>query len=239
VREHLVLIVGAGCAPTAELLANALRLLLTDASLRRAVRGQELPISDAVHTVLWRLGPMEIYPWIYPTRDVHVAGQVIAEGTPVGLALAAANLAAAEAAGKTVPSANRAHLAYGVGPHACPDAARRLAHQIVADAIGALVERIDGLRLAVPPERLHRRPSIFAQALTALPVAYTRTRPVPPAHANSPVPHERQQDGGTCPAHQPNGSSWTPPWGPAHSPSNSTTSGRSLRWKFWARRHGR
>jgi hypothetical protein len=180
---------------------------------------------------------MEIYPWVYPTRDVRLGNQVIPEGMPVGLGLAAANLAAAKTAPTSRLQGNRAHLAYGLGPHACPDPAQRLAHQIVTDAIGALIDRVDGLRLAVPAEQLHRRPSIFAQALVSLPVAYDRVQPSPPiSHQRS---SQQTQEGGSCPMPGPHGSSWTPNPGHARSASSSRTWAPWSRWRWSGSRRGR
>ncbi|MEZ0073596.1 cytochrome P450 [Planotetraspora sp. GP83] len=209
--HHLVILIGAGNAPTADLIGNALRVLLTDRETGSAVAGARISIHDAIHQVLWFDTPMQTYPFVYPRRDVRVGAVTIPRGSAVGMGLAAANLSVVERQ-DLLPS-NRAHVSFGVGPHRCP--ASDLAVQIASTAIAAALHRLPQLHLDVPPADLAWRPSLFARALTALPVRFT------PTDADLWYEHERRRQ----PSPQEG-----PPWhnGPASSstPAAATSTNR-------------
>ncbi|MFC3998169.1 cytochrome P450 [Nocardiopsis sediminis] len=178
ILQHLVLIVGAGNEPTANLIANAMRILLTDRDLGDDVAGSRTSIEDAVDRVLWTDSPLTNYPVMYPTSDIPLAnGQEIKEGEPVMLGYAAANRSVAHEYAESMGSApNRAHLAFGVGPHRCP--AQDTAIMIATTGLRTLLRRLPGLRLAVAPDELEWRVSIFARSLTRLPVAFDPQAPL-------------------------------------------------------------
>jgi cytochrome P450 len=71
---------------------------------------------------------------------------------------------------------NRAHLAWGAGPHACP--AQPLAYNIAQDAIDQLLDALPDTRLAVPAGELTWRTGPFHRALAALPVAFPVSEPL-------------------------------------------------------------
>ncbi|GAA3853870.1 cytochrome P450 [Saccharothrix violaceirubra] len=62
------------------------------------------------------------------------------------------------------------HVAFGFGPHYC--VAARLAKAEIQVALGALVERFPGLRLAADPDSLSWRTGRMVRGLDALPVAW-------------------------------------------------------------------
>jgi hypothetical protein len=62
------------------------------------------------------------------------------------------------------------HLGFGRGPHFCLGAP--LARLEAEIALGTLLRRLPGLRLAVPPEDLRWRPAPLFRSLVALPVAW-------------------------------------------------------------------
>ena len=68
------------------------------------------------------------------------------------------------------PSATTRHLGFGRGPHFCLGAP--LARLEAEIALGTLLRRLPGLRLAVPPEELRWRPVPLFRSLVALPVAW-------------------------------------------------------------------
>ncbi|MDT0300805.1 cytochrome P450 family protein [Streptomonospora wellingtoniae] len=178
VLQHLVLIVGAGTEPTASLIGNAMRIILTDPAFRDEISGGRMGVEDAVEHVLWRDPPLIGYPVMYPVTDVSLPnGGTLPAGSPVLLGYGAANRAMAgastqEEAGAT---ANRAHLSFGVGPHRCP--AQDLATMIATTGISTLLRRLPGLRLAVTADELEWRSSPFSRSLTRLPVTFTPQNP--------------------------------------------------------------
>ncbi|MGK5501480.1 hypothetical protein ACSNOF_26740, partial [Streptomyces sp. URMC 125] len=66
---------------------------------------------------------------------------------------------------------NRAHMAFGAGPHTCP--AREQARLITRTAVTVLRERLPDMRLAVPEDRLVWASSPWTRGLAALPVRFT------------------------------------------------------------------
>jgi pentalenic acid synthase len=64
----------------------------------------------------------------------------------------------------------RDHLTYGFGPHRC--VGRDLARAIMEIAFRTLLERLPGLRLAVPAEEIPVNPGEALQGLSTLPVAW-------------------------------------------------------------------
>lgn len=72
---------------------------------------------------------------------------------------------------------NRAHLAWGIGPHACP--AQTLGTLIAQNAIDQLLDAIPELHLDHTGGELRWRPGPFHRSLTALPVTFTPTSPLP------------------------------------------------------------
>ncbi|MFC5724480.1 cytochrome P450 [Streptomyces gamaensis] len=229
--HQLVVLIGAGTEPQQNLIANALRLLLSDDRFAGDLAGGSMPVDDALDEVLWLDPPMANYAVHYPLQDVDFGGTLLPAGEPVVISFAAAN---------TDPSlhsehrtGNRAHLAWSAGPHHCP--AKDAARLIAAVALERLLDRLPDCELAVPVDRLVWRPGPFHRALTALPVRFP---PVPPRAAPSaPVPpghHDRHARPGHRPAPRPadtpgesrwpaenpwpGESRWTAP----HAPSSST-----------------
>lgn len=62
------------------------------------------------------------------------------------------------------------HLGFGAGPHHCLGAA--LARMELQEALGALLRRLPGLRLAVPEDHLRFRPGLVVRSLESLPVTW-------------------------------------------------------------------
>ncbi len=170
VVHHLVLLIGAGSAPTTGLLGNTLRILLTDTQLRREVAAAQLRVADVITQVLWRDPPIQNFAARYPRHDVLLNGIPLRAGDVIVFGLAAANHDPVVAAAG-IPRGNRAHLAYSAGPHRCP--APTIAEGIVARAIDTLRDRLPDLRLAVPAEQLTWGPSAFARAPQSLPVRFS------------------------------------------------------------------
>ncbi|MFJ9543707.1 cytochrome P450 [Streptomyces sp. NPDC101225] len=166
--HNLVLLMGAGTEPQQNLIANSLRLLLSDDRFAGDLSGGSLPVEDALDEVLWNDPPMANYAVHYAVHDVVYEGIALHPGRPIVVSLAAANndptLTSDQRAG------NRAHLAWSAGPHTCP--AQSPARLIAAAAVEKLLDRLPDIELSVPVEDLVWRPGPFHRALAALPVTF-------------------------------------------------------------------
>jgi cytochrome P450 len=169
VVHQLIPMMGAGTELGANLIANGVKLLLSDDRFAGDLAGGSLPVEDAIDEVLWTDPPMANYSVTYPVTDIDFAGVRLPAAEPVVISFAAANndpvLASQQRAG------NRAHLAWSAGDHACP--AQQHARLIASVAIEKILDALPDLRLAVPVDSLVWRPGPFHRALTALPVRFT------------------------------------------------------------------
>ncbi|SDN53585.1 cytochrome P450 [Allokutzneria albata] len=170
--HQLVIVLGAVTQHEANLIANALRLLLSDDRFAGDLAGGSMQIEDALDEVLWTDPPMTNLSVTFPTHPVNVGGVTLPADQPVLIGYAAANADPTVHGGHR--AGNRAHLSWGAGPHACP--VQGTARLIASIAIEKLLDRLPDLHLAVPEERLEWRPSPFFRSLTALPVKFTPVR---------------------------------------------------------------
>ncbi|GAA0693791.1 MULTISPECIES: cytochrome P450 [Streptomyces] len=166
--QQMILLMAAGTDPEQNLIANALRLLLSDDRFAGELSGGSMPVEDALDEVLWNDPPMANYGTRFPRYDCDVAGVRLRKGDPVLISYAAANHEAALASDRR--SGNRAHLAWSAGAHRCP--AERPARVIASVAIERLLDRLPDMELAVPAERLTWRTGPFSRALATLPVRF-------------------------------------------------------------------
>ncbi|WP_151478197.1 cytochrome P450 [Streptomyces albicerus] len=166
--HELVVLMGAGTEPQQNLIANSLRLLLSDDRFAGSLGGGSLPVEDALDEVLWTDPPMANYAVHYPKRDVVYEGTLLREGDPVVVSLAAANTDPALTNDQR--AGNRAHLAWSAGPHNCP--AQSPARLIAAVAVEKLLDRLPDVELAVAVDELEWRPGPFHRALASLPVRF-------------------------------------------------------------------
>jgi cytochrome P450 len=110
----------------------------------------------------------------YATQDVEVGGTVIPAGALVILSVAAANRDLSRFSSPDQLDVTRReidHMAFGRGIHYCLGA--RLAKLEGEIAIGSLIQRFPGLRLAVPFEEVQWKPLNFLRGLRELPVLVT------------------------------------------------------------------
>ncbi|MEV3993869.1 cytochrome P450 [Streptomyces sp. NPDC049837] len=196
VREHLRLVLVAALEPTANLIASALRMVLTDGRFRGHLSGGQMTLPDALEQVLWDHPPLAVVPTRWATGDTQLGGTRIMAGDMVMLGLAAGNVDPAIRPDLTVPmQGNRSHLAFGAGVHECPG--QDLGRSIAETGIDLLLERIPDLRLAVEDDHVRVVGTWMARRLTSLPVAFapqrqekpvgTQQRPEPPVrHSAAP-----------------------------------------------------
>ncbi|MFF7233971.1 cytochrome P450 [Streptomyces sioyaensis] len=198
--HQLVTLIAAGTEPTQNIIASALRLLLTDEKYAGDEHTAGLLVDDAINDVLWNSAPIANYGVHYPVRDVELGGAKLPAGDPVVISFAAANTDPTLSTGRQMFS-KRAHLAWGAGPHACP--AKDPALLVAVLAIEKLLNTLPDIDLALPVESLTWRPGPFHRALDVLPARFTPVRPERTASIPSAT---GGQSAGKAPAQAGNGS---------------------------------
>ncbi|GHH94999.1 cytochrome P450 [Streptomyces capillispiralis] len=173
VVQDLISVIAAAQQPTANWICNTLRLLLTDARFAVNVSGGRLSVGEALNEVLWLDTPTQNFIGRWAVRDVQLGGRQIRAGDCLVLGLAAANTDPQIWPESHVGAENAAHLSFSNGEHRCPYPAPLLADVMARTAVETLLERLPDLVLAVEPEELTWRPSIWMRGLSALPVRFT------------------------------------------------------------------
>nr|WP_280458565.1 cytochrome P450 [Nocardia carnea] len=169
-------IYGAGIEPLQNLIVNALRLMLTDEQFGDSALDGSLSTRDALDEVLFNDPPMANFCFTFPKQPILIEGVWLPAHQPVIISMAACNTD--PVIGSDRHAGNRAHLAFGGGPHVCP--ASSLAYLIAQDAIDQLLDGLPEIRLAVPPAELTWRTGAFHRALTTLPVVFPPSPPLSP-----------------------------------------------------------
>ncbi|MFI9412922.1 cytochrome P450 [Nocardia gamkensis] len=173
--QQVLMLYGAGIEPEQNLIVNTLRLMLTDPRFAGGILGGSLSTRDALDEVLFTDPPLSNYCVTFPRQPMLIDGVWLPAHQPVVISMAGCNDDPAINTGKYTD--NRAHLAWSVGPHTCP--ARSVAYMIAQDAIDQLLDALPEMRLAVPAEQLTWRPGPFHRSLTALPVLFPESPPLP------------------------------------------------------------
>lgn len=175
VREHLRVLLVSANEPTVNLIANTLRLVLTDQRFRATLAGGHMTLPDALEQVLWDEPPMTTNIGRWATGDANLAGKTIKAGDMLLLGLAAGNSDPAIRPDRSTPMhGNRSHLAFSGGPHECPG--QDLGRAIVDTGIDTLLTRLPDLRLAVPEEKLTWETALMSRRLVTMPVEFTARR---------------------------------------------------------------
>ncbi|OKK07831.1 cytochrome [Streptomyces sp. CB03234] len=170
--EHLRLVLIAAFSTTANLIANTLRLVLTDRRFRANLSGGHMTLPDALEQVLWDEPPLTTILGRWATGDTRLGGQHIKAGDMLLLGLAAANADPAIRPDLTVPvHGNRSHLAFSGGPHECPG--QDIGRAIADTGIDTLLSRLPDVELAVAESDLRWESSLMSRELAALPVTFT------------------------------------------------------------------
>ncbi|GAA1961170.1 cytochrome P450 [Amycolatopsis minnesotensis] len=189
--HQMVLMMGAGTEPQQNLIANGMRLLLSDERFAGDLAGGSMPVEDALDEILWTDPPMANYSASYPWTDIDLFGVRVPADQPLVISFAAANTD--PALNIEHRAGNRAHLAWGAGMHTCP--AQLPARIIASAAIETLLDALPDVRLAVPVEDLVWRQGPFHRALTALPVQFTPVTVAAPPNPHPPSAPPTQQSG--------------------------------------------
>ncbi|MBV9846685.1 MAG: cytochrome P450 [Kutzneria sp.] len=166
----------AGYETTANTIVNMSYTLLANPALFDQIRATPELIPKAVEELLRAL-PLTVPAALFArmaTEDVQIGATLVKAGESVLPGSMAANQDEA-----VFPDARRvdfsranagAHLAFGHGVHHCLGA--QLARMELRVAIGTLVTRLPGLRLAVPAEEITWRSGTIIRAISSLPVTW-------------------------------------------------------------------
>ncbi|MFG3363494.1 cytochrome P450 [Streptomyces sp. NPDC048156] len=166
--HQLVTLYGAGIEPEQNLIANTLRLILSDERYSGDVLRGSLSVRDALDELLFVDPPLANYCVSYPPHPVEIDGVVLPAHQPVVISMAACNNDPAVISDQR--AGNRSHLTWSAGPHACP--AQSLAYLIAQVAIEQILDALPEMDLAVPADHLTYRPGPFHRSLTGLPVHF-------------------------------------------------------------------
>lgn len=173
---------GAGFECQRNLIANGLLLMITDPRYRPGSDlGGNLSTDHAIDNVLFNDPPMANFCTTYPRQPIMVEDHWLPAHQPVLISLAGCNNDPALREGDEAAASfvgNESHLAWSVGPHACP--AKSLARTLVRTSIDYLFTLIPDMQLACAPEEVPWRPGPFHRALATLPVVFDPAPPMPP-----------------------------------------------------------
>ncbi|MCR8943373.1 cytochrome P450 [Streptomyces sp. OUCMDZ-4982] len=222
VVEHLRLILIAAYESTANLIANVLRMVLTDPRFRARLSGGHMTVPEAVEQTLWDEPPFTAVFGRWAVGDTELGGQQIKAGDALLVGIAPANTDPTVRPDLTADmGGNRAHLAFSGGPHECPG--QDIGRAIADVGVDALLMRLPDLQLGVEEKELHWVGNIMSRHLVELPVKFAPSpqqkldadplsvmaRPARPAgdweisSPARPVPEPAHSLAGTQPAHAP------------------------------------
>ncbi|SNY80107.1 Cytochrome P450 [Nocardia amikacinitolerans] len=162
-----------GAEPTWNLIANTLLEMTNDVSFRDVLLGGSLSTRDAIDDVLFGDPPMPNGCVGYPRQPQIIGATMLPPNQPVITSMAASNNDPTISGGDR--TGNRSHLAWGAGPHTCPDKAQAVAMVIATEAVEQLLDVLPEIELAEQPQW---RRGAFHRALTALPVTFPKTPPL-------------------------------------------------------------
>jgi cytochrome P450 PksS len=162
-----------GYVTTANMIGNATFALLRHPEQLDALRRQPALIESAVEELLRFDSPLEVSSVHFAATDVELGGVRIPRGDQVRVVIPSANHDEEQfpnADALDVTRDARAHLAFGQGIHYCLGAPlARLEGRI---ALRVLFERMPGLRLAVPAERVPWLSHPVLRGLKQLPLRF-------------------------------------------------------------------
>jgi cytochrome P450 len=169
----VALLIVAGHETTVSLIGNAMLALLTHPEQRSALERDPSLLPRAVEELIRFDGPVERTLNRWAAVDVELCGRKIPRGESVIVILGAADRDPErfEEPDTLDWAAERPrHLGFGRGSHFCLGAP--LARLEAEIALGTLLRRLPGLRLAAAEEELRRRPVPLFRSLVALSVAW-------------------------------------------------------------------
>ncbi|SNT54663.1 Cytochrome P450 [Asanoa hainanensis] len=168
------LLLFAGHQTTADFIGNAMVALLTNPEQLALLRKTPELLPHAIEELLRFDGPLPVASPRIATEDLEYQGVHIPAGSIVGVVINSANHDSAqfEDGDRLDLTRDRGpHLGFGHGVHYCLGVS--LARMEAQIGIGALLRRLPGLALAVPPDKLRRLPAASPfRGLLELPVLF-------------------------------------------------------------------
>ncbi|WFE36047.1 cytochrome P450 [Micromonospora sp. WMMD975] len=169
------LLLFAGHQTTADFLGNAVLALLTHPEQLDLLRTTPRLLPTAIEELLRFDGPLPVASPRIATEDLDYHGVRIPRGAIVGVAINAANHDPDHFTDPDRLDLRRVrgpHLGFGHGVHYCLGVS--LARMEALLALSALLRRLPGLRLAVPPAEVRRLPAASPfRGLLELPVTFS------------------------------------------------------------------
>ncbi|MGV9913297.1 cytochrome P450 [Streptomyces tendae] len=198
VREHLRVVLLAAYEATVNLIANVMRVVLTDPGFRAQLSGGQMTVPQAVEQSLWDEPPFSTVFAYFAKQETELGGQRIRAGDGLLLGIAPGNVDPRIRPDLDASMmGNRAHLAFGGGPHECPG--QDIGRAIADAGIDALLMRLPDLRLDCDEDDLRWRSSIASRHLVELPVRFEPRAQQDimqqPSHAPAPERHAPWQVG--------------------------------------------
>ncbi|WP_328501283.1 cytochrome P450 [Streptomyces sp. NBC_00457] len=165
----------AGQEPVTNQITTALIALFRHPAQLARLRDDPALLPRAVEELLRYDSAFELTTWRFFAEDSDLYGTRIPAGDSVIVSLCAANRDPRRFEAPDTLDLDRSpnpHLAFGHGIHFCPGAA--LARTELQVALGTLLARLPGLRLAVPDDEIEWIPAVLGRGTNHLPVGYDR-----------------------------------------------------------------
>ncbi|WP_217214446.1 cytochrome P450 [Streptomyces sp. AC550_RSS872] len=171
VGQHLRIILVAAYEATANLIANVLRVVLTDPRFRAQLSGGQMTVPEAVEQSLWDEPPFStVLPYV-AKQDTELGNQRIRKSDALILGIAPGNVDPRVRPDLTANmQGNRSHLAFGGGSHECPG--QDIGRAIAEVGVDALLTRLPDVQLACEEDELSWRATISNRHLVELPVKF-------------------------------------------------------------------
>jgi len=169
------MILRAGHDTTTNMIAMGTLLLAQNAALRAELANDPALIEGFVEELLRYVSPVQFSPRRVAREDVEIGGVTIPKGEGLFMLLASANRDGSvfENADALDPHRDaHQHLAFGYGIHQC--LGQMLARFELAIAFEIILQRLPGLRLAVPFDEIRFKHDMQIYGVHNLPVAWDR-----------------------------------------------------------------
>jgi cytochrome P450 len=167
---HLML--ATGTEPVMNLLANAVRALLSHPEQLEQARSGAVPWSEVIEEVLRNEAPVAHLPFRFPVEDTEIGGVRIPKGDPILINWAAIardpEVHGDTAADFDITREDKTHLSFGYGVYRCIGYPLALMEANIA--LPALFERFPDLSLAVPADEIEPQLTFIMNGLLNLPV---------------------------------------------------------------------